>query len=176
MYLCKPTGEAIANWRALLCEDAPPVLEDLRDALYGIDLESKQAMEDTLWEYTRLFIGPYKLPCPPWESVYTSPKGLMMQESHDAASEFYRQAGLAVGDPGVLQDHVGAELSFLAVLYGKMETEPERAPRYRELAERFLAEHLRKWIPAFSADMEMAADLRFYKTLARATRDLIAAG
>jgi TorA maturation chaperone TorD len=160
----------------LLHEDAPSVLEDLRDALCGIDLESEQAMDDTLWEYTRLFVGPYKLPCPPWESVYTSPKRLMMQEAHDAVSDFYRKAGLAVGDPNVLQDHVGAELSFLAILYGKMETEPEHAPSCRELAERFLTEHLRKWIPVFSADLERAADSRIYKTLAKATRDLIGAG
>jgi len=176
MYLCKPTREALAHWGALLREDAPPVLEDLREVLYGLDLESEQTMEDTLWEYTRLFIGPYKLPCPPWESVYTSPKRLLMQEAYDAVSDFYRQAGLEVGDPSVLQDHVGAELSFLAVLYGKMESEPEENPRYGEMAERFLVEHLKKWVPAFTTDMERAADSQFYKTLARATRDLVAAG
>lgn len=175
MYLCKPTKEAVADWRPLLREVASPFLKELRETLGRIHPDSEREMEDLLWDYTKLFLGPYRLPCPPWESVYTSPKRLLMQEAYDAVSDFYRQAGLSIGDPNVLQDHVGAELSFLAVLYGKMETEPSNAPHHKELAERFLAEHPRRWIPAFSVDMEKAADTEFYKVLARATRDLIAA-
>jgi TorA maturation chaperone TorD len=176
MYLCKPSKEAVGDWRALLREIASPFLNGLREALDGIHPDSEREMEDLLWDYTKLFIGPYKLPCPPWESVYTSPKRLMMQEAYDAVSDLYRQAGLSIGDPNVLQDHVGAELSFLAVLYGKMETVPESAHDYRELAERLLGDHLRKWIPAFSLDLERSTDSQFYKALARATRGMIAAG
>ena len=29
-------------------------------------------------EYNRLFIGPYKLPAPPWASVYTDPEGVII--------------------------------------------------------------------------------------------------
>jgi len=173
MFLCKPTREAVANWRSLLREDAPPVLEDLREALCGIDLESEQAMEDTLWEYTRLFVGPYKLPCPPWESVYTSPKRLMMQEAHDAVSDFYNQAGLEIDDANVQPDHIGAELNFMAILWQRMEEDPEKDPYYKALGERFLEEHLRNWVPEFSRDLESASGIAFYKTLARATRDTV---
>lgn len=176
MYLCQPVKETVEKWRMLLRGGVSPIFADLREAMEGISLESEREMEDLLWDYTKLFIGPYKLPCPPWESVYASPKKLMMQESYDAVSGFYLQAGLSIGDPNVLIDHVGAELSFLAVLYGKMESEPEGSRRYGEMAERFLAEHLKKWIPSFTMDMESAAVSRFYKTLARTTRDLIAAG
>ena len=176
MFLCKPSKEGVAEWRAFLRGVGSPFLDELRDVLDRIDPAGEKEMEDLLWEYTRLFIGPYKLPCPPWESVYASPKRLMMQESHDAVSDFYRQAGVSIADPNVVADHVGAELSFLAILYGKMETEPEEVARYGELAERFLAEHPRAWIPSFSVDMEMAAQSQFYKALARATRTAIAAG
>lgn len=176
MYLCRPAKEAVSEWRGFAREAASPLLAELCGALEGIHTDSGREMEDLLWDYTKLFIGPYGLPCPPWESVYTSPKRLIMQEACDEVSDHYRQAGLSIGDPDVLPDHVGAELSFLAVLYGKMETETEEAARYGELAGRFLAEHPRRWIPAFSVDMERAADSPLYKVLARATRGLIAAG
>lgn len=174
MYLCKPTREAIAGWRSLLDEAVPPSIVGLREALGAIDPDSEREMEDLLWDFTRLFIGPGRLPCPPWESVYTSPKKLLMQEAYDAVSEFYQELGLSVGDPNVLQDHVGAELSFLAVLFGKVEEEPERAAFYRQAAERFVAEHARRWIPAFAADLERASETKFYAALARSTRNVVA--
>jgi TorA maturation chaperone TorD len=49
-------------------------VEGLKGALDAINLESEEELEELLWDYTRLFIGPYHLPCPPLESVYTSPK------------------------------------------------------------------------------------------------------
>ena len=175
MYLCRPLKKTVEEWRTLLRGGVSPAFADLREALEEISLESEREMEDLLWDYTKLFIGPYRLPCPPWESVYMSPKKLMMQEPYDEVSAIYREAGLSIGDPNVLVDHVGAEISFLAFLYGKMETEPEGNHRYGEMAERFLGEHLKKWIFPFTADMESAAVSRFYKALARATRDLVAA-
>jgi len=175
MYLCRPVKETVEEWRTLLRGGVSPAFADLREALEEISLESEREMEDLLWDYTKLFIGPYKLPCPPWESVYMSPKKLMMQEPYDEVLIFYREAGLSIGDPNVHVDHVGAELSFLSVLYGKMENEPEGNQRYKEMAERFLGEHLKRWIFPFTADMESAAVSRFYKALARATRELVAA-
>lgn len=174
MYLFKPSRSAFENWRAILEGNGAAILSELRDAVEEACLASDAAMEELLWEYTKLFIGPYKLPCPPWESVYTSPTRLMMQDSYDAVSEIYRQTGLSIGDPNVLADHVGAELCFLAVLYGRMEAEAEKAQLYRDTAERFLSEHLKNWIPQFCRDMEAAAESRFYKALARSTRDLVA--
>src|SRR5664279_275994 len=71
MYLCKPDRETLDSWRALLSEAVPDILSDLKDALEKIDMASESELEDLLWEYTRLFIGPYKLPCPPWAVSYT---------------------------------------------------------------------------------------------------------
>ena len=116
MYLCKPSAQAIAGWTSLLAEDAPAYLWQLKHALDGIDATSEEALENLLWDYTRLFIGPYKLPCPPWESVYTSRKKLMMQDAADDARRTYAELGLAVDDAGVMPDHIGAELNFLALI------------------------------------------------------------
>ena len=173
MYLCKPDRETLDSWRALLSEAVPDILSDLKDALEKIDMASDSELEDLLWEYTRLFIGPYKLPCPPWESVYTSPKRLMMQEAYDEVRDYYNKAGLTVNNQGIMADHIGAELNFLAVVLQKAHSDTKKEQYYRDLTRGFLDEHVIKWIPQFARDMEDAADLLFYKTLARVTRSMI---
>ena len=89
---------------------------------------AEQELEDSRWEYTRLFIGPYKFSCPPWESVYTSSKMLLMQEACDGVKSSYSEIGLIVNNPDLMPDHIGIELNFLALLYGKMESNPKNKP------------------------------------------------
>ena len=175
MYLCKPTKGAIENWKILLAEDLPGFMSGLKESMDGIDPDSDEQLSDLLWEYTRLFIGPYKVPCPPWESVYTSGKRLMMQEAHDEVQGFYFEAGLQIDNPNIMADHIGAELNFLTILLQKMEQEPVKRVYYTELEKRFLDEHLMRWIPQFTLDMEEAADSKFYKALAQVTKDFIGA-
>ena len=173
MYLCKPTREAIQNWKTLLDENVPDLMLGLKGAIDEIDQNSEQELEDLLWEYTRLFIGPYKLPCPPWESVYTSAKRLMMQEAYDEVQDLYNELGLKMGDPNIMPDHIGAELNFLAVLFGNLHNNPGKRVYYKDIAKRFLDEHLMRWLPQFISDMEEAANLKFYKALAQVTKDFI---
>ncbi len=173
MFLCKPTREALLGWRALLAGRPPAPLGGLKDALEQIDVDSPQEIEGLLWEYTRLFIGPYRLPSPPWESVYTSPKRLLMQEAYDAVLAMHRQAGLALGDPSILADHVGAELQFLALLLERGETEVGEDPISRQLAARFFRKHIQNWIPRYSEDLEKAATAPLYKSLACALQQLL---
>jgi TorA maturation chaperone TorD len=173
MYLCKPTREAVQNWKTALAEDTSIFLVDLKKATISIDLNSEEELENLLSEYTRLFIGPYKLPCPPWESVYTSPKRLMMQDAAANATKLYHEAGLTLGDAEVMPDHIGAELSFLALLLQRMHSETNEKDDYPGIAEKLLNDHLLKWTPDFTRDMEEAADTLFYKELAKATRNVI---
>lgn len=156
-----------------MAQDTPDSLAGLKEELDKLNLSSEPELEDLLWDYTRLFIGPYKLPCPPWESVYTSPKRLMMQEAYEAVQDFYEEAGLALDNPDIMADHIGAELNFLAVLCEKMKNEPDKKDYYMKMTQRFLDEHPRQWIPQFTSDLENAANFEFYKALARVTRDLI---
>jgi TorA maturation chaperone TorD len=168
MYLCKPTKEALENWKALLSDNAPDYLQEMKNALDEINPASEEELDDLLWEYTRLFIGPYKLPCPPWESVYTSPKRLMMQSAYTDLQQLYEEAGLAINNADIMADHIGAELNFLAVLCRKLDSGSKKdiyAPVLRTL----LHDHLMKWAPSFAHDMERATESPFYNALARAT-------
>lgn len=173
MYLCKPSREVIENWKRALAEDSSSFLDDLKKATIDIDTAAEKEMEDLMWDYTRLFIGPYKLPCPPWESVYTSPKKLMMQDAADQVMRLYEEAGLAINTADIMPDHIGAELNFLAVLLQRMQSEKDGNERYMRIAEKLLNDHLLKWMPEFTRDMEDAAESSFYKALARTTRDVI---
>jgi len=170
MYLCQPSAEALRGWKSLLAEDVPEVLDDLKAALGTIDVGSDADVATLLWDYTRLFIGPYKLPCPPWESVYTSHKQLMMQEAAVAAGRAYAEYGLAVDQTAVMPDHIGAELNFLAVVYGASAEDAVAQAESARTGLAFLNDHLRKWVPQFTVDMEAAAETDLYAALARTTR------
>jgi TorA maturation chaperone TorD len=173
LYLCTPTGAAVADWRTTLA-DPPQLFHPLQEALALINVDSAQELEHLLWEFTRLFIGPYRLPAPPWESVYTSPKKLMMQEAYEAVLACYREAGLEPGNPGIMADHVGVELNFVAALYEKKAADPENFAQYHAIAEQFTAEHLQNWIPRFTRDLEDACASPVYRALAVATREAFA--
>ena len=173
MYLCKPSQEAIAGWASLLAYDTCGEFEELKDALEGIQTASSEAREDLLWDYTRLFVGPYRLPCPPWESVYTSSKKLMMQDAADSARRAYAEFGLTVNDPAVMPDHIGAELDFLAIVLERAGAENGTETDCAGTAGKFLNEHLLNWVPRFTQDLEMSAGTLLYKALARTTRNAI---
>ena len=168
MYLCQPTAEAVGNWREIMSRGAEP-LSRLSDALEQIEATSSEEMDDLLWDYTRLFVGPYRLPCPPWESVYTSQKRLLLQEAADGVETAYARLGVQLGAPNVLPDHVGAELNFMGILLEKVEADPKEKEACRQLAKSFLEEHLANWIPRFASDIEKAAETTVYKALAQAT-------
>lgn len=161
------------NWKTFLSENTSGFLLGLKAALHKIDHHSGQVLDDLLWEYTRLFIGPYKLPCPPWESVYTSPKRLLMQSAYDRVQDCYREIGLVVSGFDIMPDHIGVELNFLAILYGKIFQGGKKEPHFRALAKKFLEEHLLRWAPQFTQDMASAAHSVFYKELAQTTRNFI---
>ena len=74
----------------------------------------------------------------------------MMQEAYDEVKNFYDEIALAIDNPDIMADHIGAELNFLAVLYEKINSEPGKKTYYMDIAKRFLDEHLRRWIPQFT--------------------------
>lgn len=106
-------------------------------------------------EYTKLFVGPGKLPAPPWESVYVCGEDLLFQQSTLAVRQAFRAAGYrASGYPHEADDHLAIELHFMATLAEdakraceKHDDERLRLALSRQLV--FLSEHLNAWLPAF---------------------------
>lgn len=124
-------------------------------------------------EYTKLFIGPAKLPAPPWESVYATGEPLLFQECTLAVRNAYRSFGYsAVGYPHEADDHVATELSFMAALaeqaYTAYETgDFERCKIVLSAQIDFLKEHLLTWIDLFGKRLALCDQVsRFYPALA----------
>lgn len=109
-------------------------------------------------DFARVFLGPGET-ASQYESVYTSPKGIIMQD----AWAFMREAlhshgiGLAVNFPGLLEDHVSVELEYMAWLADCSDEAAQAA---------FLSQHLLGWLPRFCADVEKYAETEFYRAAA----------
>ena len=91
------------------------------------------AITDLAVDYVRAFIGhgidAYSAAYP-FESVYTSPKRLMMQEARDEVLAVYRSEGLdKLPSWKESEDHIALELEFMAVLGDRIVTAAEAGRR-----------------------------------------------
>ena len=117
----------------------------------------------------------------PYESVYTSAKGLMMQEAYAQVKNVFAAAGFAK-DPSFTEpeDHVAVELAFMALLCERAaaalrEGDADAAEEAMAAQLAFLREHLLNWIGRFAADVRKAAEGGFYAQLASFTETYLAA-
>ena len=117
----------------------------------------------------------------PYESVYTSEGGLMMQEAYAEVLHVYRNAGFAK-NPGFKEpeDHLAVELAFMALLCGRAVEalragDEAGAERQLRAQREFLCDHLLNWIDRFTADVRKAAEDGFYFDLATFTEDFLTA-
>ncbi|MBE3598445.1 MAG: molecular chaperone TorD family protein [Limnochordaceae bacterium] len=149
---------------------------------------SEEGLDRLRWDYTRLFIGPARLPAPPWESAYLTEERLLFAEPTLAVRRAYLQYALVPRHfPHEADDHVGLELEFMARLaelslerFGRSsrKRDPEAAgatagapyPQLLHDQQRFLREHLMRWIPRFTLDVEKAASTDFYRGMAMVLR------
>jgi len=132
-------------------------------------------------EFCRLFVGPCGLIAPPYESVYRSPDGLLMQAQTLAVRAAYRAAGLETApDRCEPDDHLPLELAFYAHLQRQALSAYQAgdmasaAGRFDDMAQ-FQADHLSRWIPAFCGRVLMGSTSPFYQSLARLTQASLSA-
>lgn len=183
--------ERRANTYKLLSECFHPPDEELLTLLAGaverpLAVEGLVAavpddVESLRVDHAKLFVGPFELLAPPYESVYLDDPERVMTESTREVLAAYREEGLDVGldEPA---DHVAAELEFLYVLVGtelealgEPDPEPEVAADYLRRQHAFLESHLGRWIGAFADEVGEHARTEFYRTLARETAAFVEA-
>ncbi|CAB1247521.1 molecular chaperone [Clostridium sp. MT-14] len=126
--------------------------------------------EKELWEdYQRLFVGPGRILAPPWESVYESRDRLIFGKSELSVREFYHQFGLEV-NPREAADHLAFELSFMARLCSiKTYDDFQKVLKILASMEKFLKEHLCKWVPAWRNCVNSNAKIGFWIELSNIT-------
>ena len=130
-------------------------------------------------DFSRLFLGPYKMHAPPYGSVYLDGERQIMGKSTLEVRNKYREAGLNISTDFLNPpDHIAAELEFMYFLIFKEveaigNSDIETTLSFIEKQRAFLREHLGVWVFDCADIIEKKAETDFYKNLARATRAFI---
>ncbi len=124
--------------------------------------------DELLVAYTRLFLGPGKIPAPPYGSVYLDNNSLVAGPSTLAVKNIYAEAGLKVEkDQSELPDHAAIELEFSAFLLDQAlacKSSPEQKQILQCQAD-FEETYLRSWLPEFGRRIEAEKAHSFYDNL-----------
>jgi TorA maturation chaperone TorD len=146
-------------------------MQTVADYLKSNDVMSKKVYDQLHWDYTRLFIGPDRLPAPPWESAYVSDERLLFQEATLRVRYTYAKYGFSANnDQGEPDDHLGLELDYMYQLAHlateRLASDPERFLEIIRDSRSFLKNHLLNWVPALADDIVENAQTDFYKGMA----------
>lgn len=146
---------------------------ELRKSLLTIPTEEIQnSYNEIKIEYTRLFVGPYHLETPPYESVYRSSNKLMMQDDTISVRSFYAENGYEMNtsckEP---DDQFGIELEFMYVMSKNtldafQEQSFERLKNLLSVQSKFIDHHLNNWVPEFCQDIIKSSRNQFWKDIA----------
>jgi TorA maturation chaperone TorD len=143
------------------------------------DTDIEKLRIDLAAEYARLFLNMCKIPVYPFESVYTSAEGLLMQDARDEVVREYRKERLdklaGFNEP---EDHIAIEFEFMSYLCQRAidafkANDGKTASDYLQKQKNFFVLHLSRWIPQFCADLQKRARTDFYKGIAELTDNFI---
>ncbi len=156
-------------------------LEALQAA--GLDLEIPG--DRTAWlerlavEYTRLFIGPGRH-VSPHESVHASEGDNLLNNQRTAKVRRVISAAGFDFEPScrVYPDHICTEFEFMEALIGHQlasdaEGDSKESATSVMLQKEFLLRHLSSWLPVFCDRILEQAELPFYASLARFTKQFM---
>lgn len=141
----------------------------------GLDACDDDKIEQLAVIFDRVFFGMGPLAAKkafPYESVYTSSQGLMMQDAFAEVQHVYAHAGFKK-NPDVTEpdDHIAVELAFMECLCNKAtealkENDAQAAEAALKAQMDFLNTHLLNWVSRFATDARNASGPGFYADLA----------
>ena len=152
-------------------------LTEFKDALLRLneyfEYDEGESLEDLAADYAKTFLGAGSAQGAaafPYESVYTSPKHVMMQDAWNQVCEIYESKGLERNEESqeLLEDHIAVELDFMAFLCDETSRFTETLAGLEEQKE-FLNRHLLNWVPEFCLDIKVHADTEFYRMVGQLT-------
>ncbi|MCR5667156.1 MAG: anaerobic sulfite reductase subunit AsrA [Eubacterium sp.] len=152
-------------------------LTEFQDALLRLneyfEYDAGESIEDLAADYAKTFLGAGSAQgnaAFPYESVYTSPKRVMMQDAWNKMCELYEVKGLAKREEceDLQEDHIAMELDFMAFLCDETSQLTETLAGLEEQRE-FLNRHLLNWAPEFCLDIKEYADTEFYRMVGQLT-------
>lgn len=179
---CAFSEECANGWTVEFEDEA--LTQGIRDLCASAADLTEGDREELAVDFNRVFFGMGPLASEkafPYESVYTSEGGLMMQDAYSAVLQEYREDGFAK-NPGFSEpeDHLAVELAFMAELCKRSAEalahgDQEAAEVALRKQEAFLSAHLLVWIKRFAADVRRASQLAFYPLLAATTQAFVEA-
>jgi len=156
----------------------PEIDQGFQMLAHAVRQVNETTLTDWAADYARTFLGAGPKQAGgafPYESVYTSPRGLLMQEARDQVVDLYRQEGVQrSADFHESEDHLALELEFVAHLCEKtvraLEAQDEDAlSRHLQSQRVFLEQHLLAWVPRLCADVAHIATTEFYQAISLIT-------
>lgn len=183
-YLCCPDQTFLTELQQQLAMQQQQITQQPDSTLAGLWQVLQPGIDDELTqqlavEYTRLFAGLHRddaLP-PPFESLYRN--DTLMGEINLTVMDSYRQAGYGIieADAGP-QDHIAAELRFVAMLfYKKLEAlnqnDSEAVSAIQQHLHHFLKKHLLQWAPQYCQRVRKESTEKFYQCVAMLTKETL---
>lgn len=149
------------------------VFIDLTRLLPQLSLNADEELLDNLrLDYTRLFLGPKRLPAPIWESAARGSENELYTAHTRSVREFYCKNGFdSTFAKRLVDDHVAVEMEFMCSLANAAylayadNCEATMRNALRE-SYRFLHTHLNRWLSLCAQRMQpIKTHSRFYPSL-----------
>lgn len=142
-------------------------------------LVAKTDLQELLVEHTRLFVGPFQLPAPPYGSVWLEQDKSLMGSTTVKAAHFYAACGLQLADDIYqVPDQITVELEFISYLVFKQREaalagNQDEADRQIGLQKEFLETFLLPWLGPFADAVINDGEAPAYMSLARCTKAFV---
>lgn len=147
-----------------------------------LHVSDSKLIDDLAIEYARLFIGPGNH-ISPHESVFHERPdgdwGSLWGADTVAVKKFIESTGLYYKPEFKdLPDHISVELEFMMTLTAREalawnENDREGAIYCKKIQKKFLKNHICRWVPIFCDKVIGAAELSFYREIAKVTKDFL---
>lgn len=140
-------------------------------------LPENNKLEQLKIDFSKLFVGPYKLLASPYGSTYLEGDEILMGGSTTDVKNRYEKEGLNLNIKEV-PDHIAIELEFLYFLILKeieaIKTSDQEKENYYQVKQlSFLETHIGSWVSEFTDNVIVYAQTEFYKNLAKITKSFI---
>lgn len=152
-------------------------LTEFQDALIRLneyfEYDAGETLEELAADYAKTFLGAGVAQGDaafPYESVYTSPKHIMMQDAWSQVCGIYEAKGIERNDEAGdwLEDHISMEMEYMAYLCDETSEYTETLAGLEE-QKAFLNTHLLNWAPEFCLKIKECADTEFYRMVGQLT-------
>ncbi len=159
--------------------DEPDIAAGYRLLAAFLERRGANTKTDLAVDYAKVFLGAGVInghAAFPFESVYTSPDHLVMQDARDQVLQAYRAEGLGADEEvDFPEDHISLELEFMAYFCRQTHAallagDGPAAAGCLAKQKDFLQQHLMAWVPDFCADILEYAQTDFYRGAAQVTR------